>query len=89
MDVAIIVLGGVASTIGGVIVTYLIIVSSRLAKQEIKWEQQDALWKKNEEDHLALVTLIDDVKSDLKADIRRLENHIIRVERKIDDLRSQ
>lgn len=89
MDVAIIVLGGVASTIGGVIVTYLIIVSSRLAKQEIKWEQQDALWKKNEEDHLALVRLIDDVKSDLKADIRRLENHIIRVERKIDDMRSQ
>ena len=89
MDVAIIVLGGVASTIGGVIVTYLIIVSSRLAKQDIKWEQQDALWKKNEEDHLALVRLIADVKSDLKADIRRLENHIIRVECKIDDLRSQ
>ena len=89
MDVAIIVLGGVASTIGGVIVTYLIIVSSRLPKQDIKWEQQDALWKKNEEDHLALVRLIADVKSDLKADIRRLENHIIRVERKIDDLRSQ
>lgn len=103
MDVAIIVLGGVASTIGGVIVTYLIIVSSQLAKHDIRWElqkekwdqqnerweQQAALWKKNEEDHQALVRLIVDVRSELKADIARLEDHIIRVERKIDDLRSQ
>lgn len=88
MDVAIIVLGSVASTIGGVIVTYLIIVSSQLAKQDEKWERQDALWKKNEEDHQALVRLIADVKSDLKADISRLENRTIRLEDKIDNLKN-
>ena len=95
MDVAIVVFGSFISAIGSVIVTYLMIVASKLAKQEIRWEQQDekwerqdALWKKNEEDHLALVRLIADVKSDLKADISRLENRIIRLEDKIDSLKN-
>lgn len=96
MEVAIVIFGSVITAIGGVIVTYLMIVSAQLAKQGVlwerqndKWEQQAALWKKNEEDHLALVRLIADVKADLKADISRLENRIIRLEDKIDELRSR
>lgn len=79
MSIAIIIFGSIIAAIGGVIVTYLIIMSSRLGSQT-------TLWEKNEDEHKALRSSVDEVKSDLKADIARIEAHIIRVEGKIDNL---
>lgn len=79
MSIAIIIFGSIIAAIGGAIVTYLIIMSSRLGNQT-------TLWEKNEDEHKALRSSIDEVKSDLKADIARIETQIIRVEGKIDNL---
>lgn len=79
MNTAIIIFGSIISAIGGVIVTYLIIMSSRLGSQT-------TLWEKNEDEHKALRSSIGEAKSDLKTDIARMESHIIRVEGKIDNL---